>query len=177
MYMKQLTIMITLMMGSVWQANGGCCGCGKADKSIKLSCATTLTVQVKGPYARATVAKNGAVYMSLSADQACDLVAVEVGDDVCDHAELHTHVYDAQTGIARMRPVDKIALPAHKKAIELKPGGLHIMLMGLKKPLKEGDTLTLTLVFKGKSELKQTITVPVMGVGAMGQKSAGGCCG
>ena len=45
-----------------------------------------------------------------------------------------------------MKPAGAVDIPAHGK-VELKPHGLHVMLMGLKKPLAEGDTFVVTLTF------------------------------
>lgn len=62
--------------------------------------------------------------------------------DAAESAELHEMKRVGTT--MEMSPVQSIALPAHGSA-ELKPGGLHIMLFGLKKPLAAGDTVRLTL--------------------------------
>ena len=58
----------------------------------------------------------------------------------------------------KMSAVDKLALPAGK-AVELKPGGYHVMLMDLVKPLKEGDTVPLQLTFEDKAGKKSTVEV------------------
>jgi hypothetical protein len=51
-------------------------------------------------------------------------------------------------GVMRMRPVARIELPAGK-AVRLAPGGLHIMLVDLRQPLKPGDRVPLTLTVQG----------------------------
>jgi copper(I)-binding protein len=58
----------------------------------------------------------------------------------------------------RMREVDAIDLPAGRE-VRLEPGGLHLMLMGLKAPLKAGDKLSLTLRFERAGEV--TLDVPI----------------
>ncbi|WP_456446383.1 copper chaperone PCu(A)C [Thiolapillus sp.] len=63
--------------------------------------------------------------------------------------ELHTHIND--NGVMRMRPVDDIPIPSGGMA-ELKPGGYHLMLMMLKKPLKSGQTMPITLEFEDGSK-------------------------
>jgi copper(I)-binding protein len=63
--------------------------------------------------------------------------------------ELHTH--RMETGVARMRRVERIELPAGS-AVELQPGGLHLMLIGLDQPLAVGEQLLLTLSFEDGSE-------------------------
>jgi copper(I)-binding protein len=78
---------------------------------------------------------------------------------------LHTHLHE--NGVMKMRPIDGIVIPAHGMA-ELKPGGDHVMLMGLKAPLKMGDHFPLVLV------LEKAGKIPVMvKVGPVGAKSAG----
>jgi len=59
-----------------------------------------------------------------------------------------------------MAPVDAIDLPAGK-TVELASGGYHIMLMGLKRQLKEGETIPVTLVVEGKDKKRQSVEVQV----------------
>ncbi len=68
------------------------------------------------------------------------LVAIET--EVADTAELHSVSLDG--GIMRMRAVDTIPLPAGGEAV-LEPGGFHIMLIGLKGALAEGDSVAMVL--------------------------------
>jgi copper(I)-binding protein len=67
---------------------------------------------------------------------------VSASSDVAGKVELHEMVRSGD--MMKMSPVKSIAVPAKGK-VELKPGGLHIMLFELKKPLKDGDTIPLTL--------------------------------
>ena len=60
--------------------------------------------------------------------------------------------------VMKMRAVPGLDLPAGK-AVELKPGGYHVMLMDLKQQMKEGDTVPLTLVIEGKDKKRSTIEV------------------
>ena len=78
-------------------------------------------------------------------------------------AELHNHIME--NGIARMRRVDAIDVPAGN-SVTLKPGGYHLMLTDLKAPLKEGDLVKLTLVFEKAGEIEVEATVGPLG--AMG---------
>jgi hypothetical protein len=72
-------------------------------------------------------------------------------------------------GIMRMRPVQRIELPA-RKTVKLAPGGLHLMLIGVSRPLKAGDKLPLVLTFEvpggGKSVLQ--VEAEVRAAGATG---------
>jgi copper(I)-binding protein len=70
---------------------------------------------------------------------------VAVTTEAAANAELHQSV--EENGVARMLPVDSLEIPAGG-SVELKPGGYHIMLMGLKAPLKKGDVLMLQLKFE-----------------------------
>lgn len=125
-------------------------------------------VKITAPWARATPggAKNGAAYMTLESASPDALVAVS--SPVADRLELHTHVQDS--GIMKMMPVEQVTLDPGKP-VELKPGGIHVMMMGLKRPLKEGDTFPLTLTFKsGKREVEVRIEKPGAGAPSAGHK-------
>lgn len=86
------------------------------------------------------------VFMTLknSGREADTLVAAKT--DVAARAELHTVVGDMKSGM-KMQQVENIPVPA-SGSVELKPGSLHIMLFGLNKELKTGDTFNLTLQYK-----------------------------
>lgn len=82
-----------------------------------------------------------------------------------DKVELHTMSVDANN-VMRMRPVPDIALTPGSP-VKMQPGGgLHIMLLGLKKPLVEGDRFTLTLEFErsGKTDVTVQVQAPKSGV-------------
>jgi hypothetical protein len=88
---------------------------------------------------------NSAAYMLLhnNAEETDRLVSVW-----CDAAEtVEMHISQTENDVTTMRPVEFIEVPARGQA-ELKPGGLHIMLVGLKHALKEGDKVRLTLEFE-----------------------------
>ena len=83
--------------------------------------------------------------------------------------EVHEMAMD--NGVMKMRPIPFLALPAGK-AVELKPGGYHVMLMDLKGQVKDGDMVPVILVVEGKDGKRQNIEVkaparlmnkPVMG--------------
>jgi copper(I)-binding protein len=112
--------------------------------------------------ATASAASAGAAYFTVSSPTPDKLVAV--ASPVAGKAEIHTHIDD--NGVMRMRPVaGGIALPAGE-SVELKPSGLHVMLMGLKQPLKEGETFPMTLTFEKAGP--RVVTVEVTKIGAMG---------
>lgn len=123
---------------------------------------------VEGPFARATPGegKVGVAYMTLknTGTEADSLVSAS--SPAAAKVELHTHIHEG--GIMRMRPVDSIDVPAGK-TVELQPGGLHLMLIDLKAPLKEGEEISVTLDF-AKAGTK-TVEVPVKATAAMAPHS------
>jgi copper(I)-binding protein len=88
---------------------------------------------------------NSAAYMTIknSGNEADRLLSVD-----CDFAEaVEMHISEMKDGVMTMHQVDGIDVPAKGQA-ELKPGGLHVMLIGLKRELKAGDMVVLTLNFE-----------------------------
>jgi periplasmic copper chaperone A len=106
-------------------------------------------VQVQDAWARATVGAQSATgaFMKLTAPQATRLVEVR------SPAAGIVEVLDGD--VMRMRAVAALPLAAGQ-TVELKPGGLHVMLMDLKAPVKAGDAVPLTLVFEGADGQRQT---------------------
>jgi copper(I)-binding protein len=120
------------------------------------------SIRVEHVWARATPpgAATGAVYMTLTGTGAPDRL-VSISTPVAAMAGLHESVND--NGVMRMRPVEGLALQPGAP-VSLKPGGLHVMLMQLKHPLKAGDSFPVTLVFAHAAPL--TVTATVVPVGA-----------
>ncbi|MGF1641593.1 MAG: copper chaperone PCu(A)C [Rhodospirillales bacterium] len=126
--------------------------------------ATVGDITVAAPWARASAgpAANGAAFMTLNnAGTGADRL-VAAAAEVAATVELHTHIREGD--IMRMRAVEAIEVPA-QGVTELKPGGLHVMLIGLKAPLKEGATFPLTLSFEKAGDV--TVEVTVAKAGAM----------
>lgn len=130
---------------------------------LPFTAAFAADITVTQPWARATPAPGGAgaAFMTISNAGAADEL-VKAASPVANVAELHTHTMEG--GVMRMSAVPAIEIPANGSAT-LAPGGLHVMLMGLKAPLAEGSSFPLTLTFAKAGEM--TVTVPVMGPGAM----------
>jgi copper(I)-binding protein len=119
--------------------------------------AAAADLEVHHPWARASLGahQTGAAYLALvnfgeSADR---LVAVST--PAAKRAELHGHSMDDQ-GVMKMRPVEAIEVTPKSEA-HLQPGGLHVMLMGLVAPLKEGDAFPMTLRFEKAGEIQVTV--------------------
>ena len=114
-------------------------------------------ITIGHPYARATAAgqPTGGGYMSFAnAGPADKLVAISA--DVSTSVELHTMTMEGD--VMRMRQVDAIELAAGK-TVELKPGGYHVMFVGLKAPLKAGDKFPAKLKFEKAGEVDVTFNV------------------
>ena len=124
--------------------------------------ATSLTawaeapVQVDAPWARASVAGQQAsgAFMRLTAHEPLQLVGVRT--DASAVSEVHEMTMEGD--VMKMRHIPALDIPAGK-AVELKPGGYHIMLMDLPKPVSAGETIPLTLVFEDKQGQRSEVTV------------------
>lgn len=119
------------------------------------------TVEVQNAWARATVQGQKASGAFMTLKSKADARLVGVSTPVAGVAEVHEMKMDG--GVMQMRALEGgLVLPAGK-AVELKSGGYHLMLMDLKLPLKKDTTIPLTLVFKDAKgqETRQELKVPV----------------
>lgn len=134
-----------------------------------LAAPASAQVTVTDAWIRGTVPgqKGTGAFMLLTS--AADMALVGVASPAAKVVEIHEMARDGN--VMRMRAVDKLVLPAGK-AVELKPGGYHVMLMDLVQPLREGDSIPVTLTFADKEGRKTTqeISAPVRALSAMGQK-------
>lgn len=114
-------------------------------------------VKVEGAWARPTVQGQaaGGGFLKITGGAAADKL-VSASADVSKTVELHTMVMEGD--VMRMREIGAIDVPAGK-TVELKPGGLHLMFIGLPKPLKAGDSFPLTLRFEKAGEVKVEMKV------------------
>ncbi len=137
------------------------------------ACAQTT---VKDAWVRGTVAQQKASGMFAQITSAAGGKLVSASSAVAGVVEIHEMTMDGST--MRMRAVPALDLPAGK-AVELKPGGYHVMLMDLKQQLKVGETVTVTLVIEGAGGKRETVEVkaavrPLAGAGAADQTGHGG---
>ena len=100
----------------------------------------------------------GAAYMTLKSN--ADITLTKVQSDVCGSVEIHEMTM--KNGIMKMRMKDSLPLSTGKP-FKLEPGGFHLMLFDLKKPLKPGDQVAFSLEFKGRNRKVETqkISVPI----------------
>ena len=112
-------------------------------------------VEVSGAWARATMPgqKVAGVYMQLRSDTPAKLVGVKSAS--AKSAELHRMSHEG--GVMKMRRVDALDLPAGK-TVALEPGGYHVMLLDIKRPLAAGEHVNVILVI---DEGGKRIEVPV----------------
>lgn len=115
-------------------------------------------IQTEEPWARESppMVKNGAAYMTLVNTGAETDRLLSAAGDVAETIELHTHLLE--NNVMKMRKVDAIEV-APGEPTALKPGGLHVMLIGLKKPLVAGQTFPLMLKFEKAGEVPVQVMV------------------
>jgi hypothetical protein len=121
------------------------------------------------PWARASAGPlgSGAAFLTIENSGDADRL-VAVASDIAERVELHTHKMAGD--VMQMRPVEAVEIPAHGTAA-LQPGGIHIMLIGLKQPLREGERFALTLTFEKAGAV--TVDVKVDAVGSLGPQGTG----
>lgn len=123
---------------------------------IAAAAAAADAVSVKDAWVRATAPgqKVAGAYMELTSRAEAALVAA--ASPAAARAELHTMAMEG--GVMKMRPVERVALPAGK-TVKLAPGGLHVMLVDIKRPLKEGEKVALTLTVELADRTRATVAV------------------
>jgi hypothetical protein len=115
-------------------------------------------IEVRQPWTRATTAGQsvGAGYLTLrNAGPRPDRL-LGASSPAAERVELHSMAMEGD--VMRMRAVDSLELPAGG-SFELKPGGLHLMLLGLKRPLQPGQPVPLTLRFEKAGEVAVEVSV------------------
>jgi copper(I)-binding protein len=130
--------------------------------SLFFSFSVQAQIQIQKPWARATApgAKVAGGYMVIrNAGTAGDRL-VSASSPAAAKVELHVHVND--NGVMKMREVPGYDVPA-KGSFELKPGGAHLMFMGIKRPFKEGEKLPVKLRFEKAGEVSAEFHVGRIG--------------
>lgn len=120
------------------------------------SLAASAQTVVKDAWVRGTVPQQKATgaFMQVTSTQGGKLVSAS--SPVAGVVEIHEMAMEGN--VMKMRAIPGLDLPAGK-AVELKPGGYHVMLMDLKQALKTGETVPVTLVVEGKDGKKESIEV------------------
>ena len=118
--------------------------------------AQTGQLEVSNAWARATPAKaeNGVAYLTIRSPTADRLLSDS--SPVAKKTELHTMEMSGM--VMKMRPLAGLDIPA-AQPVTLKPGGDHVMLLGLNGPLREGQSFPLTLTFEKAGAREVTVAV------------------
>jgi copper(I)-binding protein len=113
-------------------------------------------VTVTQPWTRATAPGQSVagVYMQITSARAGALVSA--ASPAAKTVEIHEMVMEKD--VMKMRPVPRVALPAGKP-VELKPGGYHVMLIGITAPLKRGEAVPVTLTVEQADGKRETLQV------------------
>ncbi len=121
-------------------------------------------IVIENSWARSSplMAEPGVVYMVFRTKRSATDVRIGASTDIAEAVEIHESIME--NGVMKMQPVpgQRLEIPA-QGAVELKPGGYHLMLLKLKQPLQEGQTITVTLRFEKSGEI--TVQVPVKRMG------------
>jgi hypothetical protein len=125
-------------------------------------------VSVAQPWSRATPpgAKIGVGFMRLKNAGSAAARVIGASSPVAGRVEMHVTTRDGD--VMKMRQVQSFEIPAGG-SFELKPGGAHLMLMGLARPLNKGERVPLTLKIQRGGELQVELTVEEMGARRPGQ--------
>jgi copper(I)-binding protein len=121
-------------------------------------------IAVESGWARASISKNGAAYAKLVNNGKIADRLIAVKSPAARRVQLHTHIMDGN--IMKMRRVEGGIAIAPGKSVTMKPGGNHIMLMGLQKKLVAGEQFPLIFVLEKAGEIKAMIRIGKLG--AMG---------
>ncbi len=119
------------------------------------------TIQIENPWSRATPgqSKTGAAYLTLHNTGAAPDKLLSAASPVAAKVELHNHVMSGN--VAQMRPVDAIEVAPGSPTV-LQPGGLHVMLIDLKEPLKAGQKFPVTLTFEKAGAISVEVAVQAL---------------
>lgn len=134
-----------------------------AEATKGLYAATLGNLGITQPWSRALPpsAHTGALFVSIHNQGEKDyLVAAHV--DIADVVELHTHVHE--DGLMKMQQVEQIEVPSGA-TLELTPGSYHIMLIGLREPLREGMRFPVRLEFSASGSIELEAEVKSMDTG------------
>lgn len=116
-------------------------------------------ITITHAWARASMsaqARNGVSYMTLHNGGARDDRLISVSTFVADKAELHAH--EMNNNVMKMKHIEAILIPAGG-TVKLEPGGVHIMLLGLRTPLQNGRTFPMTLQFESSGEVDLEVVI------------------
>ena len=123
---------------------------------IVFSACASAQVVVEDAWVRGTVQDQRTTGAFMKLRSASDTSLVGVSSPIAGFVEIHET--SSHGGVMQMRAVPRVALPANK-AVELKPGSYHVMLMSLKQPVNVGDTVPITLTVEDKAGKRTSVEV------------------
>ncbi len=129
-------------------------------------------LQIGNPWARATPKGSTVTAGYLTITNKGTEADRLIGGSAAPASRFEVHDTVTEKGVARMRQVTSLEIKPGQ-TVELKPGGMHVMLMGLKQPLSKGQTVKGTLVFEKAGTLAVEFTVQAVGAPAPGQGAGG----
>jgi len=147
----------------------------QAQMEMKTGAEVTLgPLQISGGFSRATLpnAPVGGGFMTITNTGTEDDTLIGASSPVAGHMEVHEMAM--QGDVMKMRELtDGLPIPAGQTVV-LKPGGFHVMFMGLKQPLVEGETIMVTLKFAKAGEVEVPLVVGPVNAGAKGMMNMNG---
>jgi periplasmic copper chaperone A len=132
------------------------------------------SIHISQPWARATPkgATSGAGYMTITNNgKGPDRVSCVASDA---SAQCQIHAMTMENGVMRMRPVEGGLEIKPGETVTLKPGGFHVMLVDLKHPLEQGQTIKATLKFDNAGAVDVEYPIAAIGAPAPGAAAGGG---
>lgn len=128
------------------------------------------TLTIGHPWARPSTGKTGAAYFTIANSGPAEDALIGVESAAAAKSELHEMTMDG--AIMRMRAVPRLAVAAGK-SVAVAPGGLHVMLIGLKAPLRDGEAFPMTLVFEKAGRIAVSVQVQASAGMPAGQAKPG----
>jgi len=125
-------------------------------------------LEISSQHVRATPphVKNSAAFFTITNDTNKNIKLIAVKSDIAEKVQIHNNINE--DGMMKMRQVESIIIEANGST-SLQPGGYHVMFLGLKNDLTEGDNVELALYFDNGDQIK--INAPVQKISASHEKS------
>ena len=117
-----------------------------------------MVINARAPASLTAASKTAAVYLDLMNHGAATDTLLGISSPAAEHAQAHETLNE--NGIMKMRPLERLQIVPHESLV-FEPGARHIMLTGLRAPLKEGETFLLVLTFAEAGDIQ--FDVPVVG--------------
>tara|TARA_B100001287_G_C22429394_1_gene410663 strand:- start:158 stop:664 length:507 start_codon:yes stop_codon:yes gene_type:complete len=113
-------------------------------------------IQIVSAWARASIGNNGVAYVSLINHARTAIKLIEANTSIAERADLHQH--QIVDNILKMQHLSHVEIKSGEK-LKMQPGGMHVMLFGLKDKIRKGDKFFLNLIFENKQIIKVLVSV------------------